>query len=321
MSIHATPLVSRTLLLAAALLLLGGCSEPSPASPASPAKPPPASTHDAVRATLGEPTTLQAMEAIVDDAGPITVETVVSARWESSRGGLINLAHERAAALTDGPEPVEITFHALAHPDRGLYVIDTGAAEALAAHDHPLRTGAVGQALNFGALRVEAGLGAWRGDRTLSGVLLTHLHIDHVLGLPDVARDVPIFLGPGEPAFESPFHALTQPVVDELLDGRAALQEWAFDGSGVIDVFGDASLFALAAPGHTPGSVAYVARTPEGAVLFTGDVCHTAWGWLNDVEPGTFSHDLAGGARSLAFLRALAARHPSMQVRLGHQSL
>ncbi|KYF64052.1 Zn-dependent hydrolase [Sorangium cellulosum] len=261
------------------------------------------------------------MEALLDDAGPITVETVVSARWESSRGGLINLEHERAAALTDGAEPVEIIFHALAHPTRGLYIIDTGAAQALAAHDHPLRTGAVGQAFNFGALRVETGLGVWRGDRSLAGVLLTHLHFDHVLGLGDVARDVPIFLGPGESAFESPFHALTQPVVDQLLDGRAALQEWVFDESGAIDVFSDASLFALAAPGHTPGSVAYVARTPDGPVLFTGDVCHTVWGWRNDVEPGTFSDDRADSARSLAFLRALAARHPSMQVRLGHQSM
>ncbi|WP_437938209.1 MBL fold metallo-hydrolase [Sorangium sp. So ce341] len=314
MSIHATPLVSRALLASA--LLLGACTEPSPAP-----KAPPASTHDAGKATLGEPTTLQAMEALLDDAGPITVQTVVSARWESSRSGLINLEHERAAALTDGAEPVEITFHALAHPTRGLYIIDTGAAQALAAHDHPLRTGAVGQAFNFGALRVEVGLGVWRGDRSLAGVLLTHLHFDHVLGLPDVARDVPIFLGPGESAFESSFHALTQPVVDQLLDGRAALQEWVFDGDGAIDVFGDASLFALAAPGHTPGSVAYVARTPEGPVLFTGDVCHTVWGWRNDVEPGTFSYDRADSARSLAFLRALAARHPSMQVRLGHQSL
>ncbi|AUX19748.1 metallo-beta-lactamase [Sorangium cellulosum] len=314
MSIHATPLVSRALLVSA--LLLGACAEPSPAP-----KHPPASTHEAVRATLGEPTTLQAMEALLDDAGPITVQTVISARWESSRSGLINLAHERAASLTDGAEPVEISFHALEHPTRGLYVIDTGAAQALAAHDHPLRTGAAGQAFNFGSLRVEASLGAFRGDRSLAGVLLTHLHLDHVLGLPDVARDVPIFLGPGESAFESPFHALTQPVVDQLLDGRAALQEWGFDGNGAIDVLGDASLFALAAPGHSPGSVAYVARTPEGPVLFTGDVCHTVWGWHNDVEPGTFSHDHAENARSLAFLRALADRHPSMQVRLGHQSL
>ncbi|WP_437278530.1 MBL fold metallo-hydrolase [Sorangium sp. So ce375] len=306
--------VSRTLLASA--LLLGACAEPPPAP-----KDPPASTHGAVRATLGKPIRLRAMEALLDQAGPVSVETVVSARWETSRAGLINLAHERAAGLTDGPEPVDITFHALAHPARGLYLIDTGAPQALAASDHPLRTGPVGQALNFGALRVEASLGAWRGDRALAGVLLTHLHIDHVLGLADVARDVPIFVGPGESTFESPFHALTRPAVDQLLEGRAPLEEWAFEGEGVIDVLGDASLFALAVPGHTPGSIAYVARTPDGPVLFTGDVCHTAWGWRNDVEPGYFSSDPAASAESLAFLRALAARHPSMQVRLGHQSL
>jgi glyoxylase-like metal-dependent hydrolase (beta-lactamase superfamily II) len=261
------------------------------------------------------------MEALLERPGPITAETVVGAHWEASRSGLINLEHERARGLVDGPEPIEIYFHVLTHPERGLHLIDTGVAGALADEVHPLRTGPVGQAFNLGALRVETPLAAWLNGRSVAGVLLTHLHLDHVLGFADLDREVPVFVGSGETAFESPFHPLTQPAVDELLEGRGALQQWVFDGEGVVDVFGDESLFALSEPGHTPGSVAFVARTPEGAVLFTGDVCHTAWGWQNDVEPGTFSHDQAGNAASLAALRGLAARHPAMKVRLGHQSL
>ncbi len=291
--------------------------DPAPSQP-SPVR---ASNHPTVQASLGSPTTLAVMEMRLDEAGPLTAETVASARWESARSGLINLNHTRAQGLEDGPEAIQIYFHALKHPTRGLFIIDTGVESALASNDHPLRTSAVGQAFNFGALRADAPLGSWLEDKQLSGVFLTHLHLDHVLGLQDVPREVPIFIGPTETALESPFHSYTQSTVDGLLEGRAALAEWKFDDARVIDVFGDASLFALGVPGHTPGSVAFVARTTEGAVLFTGDVCHTTWGWQNDVEPGTFSHDGAANAESLAHLRALAARHPKMAVRLGHQSL
>ena len=37
------------------------------------------------------------------------------------------------------------------------------------------------------------------------------------------------------------------------------------------------------------------------------------------VEPGTFSSDIEAGQKSLAQLKSLAARHPKMEVRLGHQ--
>jgi hypothetical protein len=51
----------------------------------------------------------------------------------------------------------------------------------------------------------------------------------------------------------------------------------------------------------------------------TGDTCHTAWGWENDVEPGSFTADHPGNAESLARLRTLVREHPAIEVRLGHQ--
>jgi glyoxylase-like metal-dependent hydrolase (beta-lactamase superfamily II) len=89
----------------------------------------------------------------------------------------------------------------------------------------------------------------------------------------------------------------------------------------VLDVFGDGSLWALWTPGHTPGSTAYLARTTTGPVLFTGDTCHTAWGWHNQVEPGSFTADHARNAESLGRLEALVREHPQIDVRLGHQYL
>ncbi|MDF2696775.1 MAG: Beta-lactamase-like protein, partial [Labilithrix sp.] len=72
-------------------------------------------------------------------------------------------------------------------------------------------------------------------------------------------------------------------------------------------------------PGHTPGSTAYLARTSSGPILFTGDACHTTWGWDHGVEPGSFSSDKARSAASLERLRRFVKKHPSIEVRVGHQ--
>ena len=159
----------------------------------------------------------------------------------------------------------------------------------------------------------------------LAGVLLTHLHLDHVSGMRDVPHGTPIYAGPGETHGREFMFLFTQGTIDRQLDGQDAIGELAFapDPSGhfagVVDLFGDGTVFAILVPGHTAGSLAYLVRTPKGPVLLTGDTCHTRWGWDHGVEPGSFSGDRAQNAVSLANLRALVARHPTIDVRLGHQ--
>jgi N-acyl homoserine lactone hydrolase len=112
---------------------------------------------------------------------------------------------------------------------------------------------------------------------------------------------------------------------DRFFEGRPALNEFQSvkdpDGKfeGVIDVFGDGSLFAILTPGHSAGHVSYLARTTTGPVLMTGDVCHTRWGWEHGVEPGSYLRDRDGSRKSLFALKALSERHPKMTVALGHQ--
>ncbi|WP_369174516.1 hypothetical protein AB5J49_44245 [Streptomyces sp. R28] len=112
---------------------------------------------------------------------------------------------------------------------------------------------------------------------------------------------------------------------NHLLAGRPPLQELQFTKDpggrleGVNDVFGDGSFFAILTPGHTTGHVSYLARTAEGAVLMTGDVSHTRWGWDNDVERGTYLQGREPSIKSLLARKALSERHPNMIVRLGHQ--
>ncbi len=122
-------------------------------------------------------------------------------------------------------------------------------------------------------------------------------------------------------------NVFTQGTADRQLEGQGPLQEWAYrpdpDGrfDGVLDVFGDGSLWAIWVPGHTRGSTAYLARTTHGPVLFVGDTSHTSWGWMEGVERGLFTADQKKNADSLSRLERLVAEHPRIDVRLGHQYL
>ena len=288
-------------------------------------------SHDTQKATLGVPRSTADMLAVIDQPGPATVETVASADWQVTRAGLINLDNPKAkaAGLKDGDEPVQIFFHAIRHPTKGTFLVDTGVENAL--RDHPDQAairGLVASAMHLEKMKFNAPLGDWlkaHPDVKPDGVLFTHLHLDHVAGAADLPASTALYTGPNEASGRGFMNLFIQGNVDRALAGKPATSELQFQPDpsgrfdGVLDLFGDGSVWALWVPGHTPGSVAYVIRTPNGPVLLTGDACHTRWGWDNDVEPGTFSDDPAQSRANLEKLRQLAAEHPKMEVRLGHQ--
>ena len=289
----------------------------------------PASMHPVVPAALGKAPPSTRLASVVDTPGPIVVETIDGAAWAVDRGGLINLddPKAKAARLVDGDEPIHIYAHAITHPTRGTFLVDTGVERAY--RDAPKQAaiqGLVAMVAHTERIKVITATGDWLvGKQPLTGVFLTHLHVDHVTGLPDVPRDVPVYIGPGEAKHGALDHLFTADIVDRGMAGRTPFLELRFvpdpDGAfeGVSDLFGDGTVWALHTPGHTPGSTSFVARTASGPVLLVGDACHTRWGWENGVEPGKFSSDRPRSRQSLDRLRAFAQKHPGMVVRLGHQ--
>lgn len=287
-------------------------------------------SHPVSPAQLGQVARTQTLEASLAKPGPIQLQTVVAADWKVPRSGVLNLKNPKAkeAGLKDELEPVVIVFYALKHPTHGLYMIDSGIEKALQEHRSDAAIhGLVGLVANIGELKVHQNTADWikSQNEPVNGVFLTHLHLDHIAGLRDVSSRTPIFVGTGETHEKAFLNYFVQDVVDAALEGKGALQQWRFapdpDGvfEGVIDVFGDQSLWALHVPGHTHGSTAFLARTPQGPVMMVGDACHTLWGWDNEVEPGDFSSDKSHGAQSLSRLKRFAEKHPEITVKLGHQ--
>ncbi|NNL65326.1 MAG: MBL fold metallo-hydrolase, partial [Myxococcales bacterium] len=291
-----------------------------------------ATDHPAEPGALGTPRSSDALLAVAAQPGPIRFEKVVAADWAVELSGLVNLDHPkaRAAGLEDRSEPIAVYLYALHHPTQGTFLIDSGMERGFLDPASNERVGfLVRRAMGTDALRVRITTSDWiaaNGGR-LDGVLLTHIHLDHIMGVPDVPAGTPIYTGPDEVGASRFLHAFTRGTTNRLLGDRPALREWPFEPdpagrfAGVLDVFGDGSLWALHVPGHTPGSTAFLVRTPDGPELVLGDATHTAWGWENGVEPGSYSLDGPRSVESLASLLALAEAIPGARVHPGHQDL
>jgi N-acyl homoserine lactone hydrolase len=291
------------------------------------------STHQVAQSSLGKPSSLAEMEKLIDLPGPIDVETVNSADWTVPLEGLLNLksAAARSANLSDHPEPIHVFAHVLRHPKFGTYLVDTGVSQQLIDDlgGHGV-SWLIRVFMPLDKMQVRNGTAQIlaRSPGGIQGIFFTHLHVDHIAGMPDIPNSVPLYVGRGESTHASFQNIFVQGTTTRLLEGKADLQEWPFrfdEGHNalvigdVFDVFGDGSAFAISVPGHTPGSTAYVLRTPKGPVLLTGDTAHTRWGWEHGVEPGSYTADQPMNLRSLLLLKDLAGRHPTMDVRFGHQ--
>jgi N-acyl homoserine lactone hydrolase len=301
--------------LLAAALLLPACSVTS---------------HPVAQGAIGKPSGSAELERLIEQPGPIDLTTINSADWAVPLAGLINLnsAAAKKAHLLDRDEPIQVYAHVIRHPQRGTYLVDTGVSQKLL--DHPDQQGLnwlILKAMPIEKMKIQKSTAdILKGiDGKLAGVLFTHLHIDHISGMPDVPDDVPLYIGQSEASEKNLINIFVHRATNHLLQDKQRLQEWPFQPDpqqqfeGVIDIFEDGSVFAISVPGHTSGSVAYLVRTRQGPVLLTGDTCHTRWGWDNTVEPGDFTRNNERNLKNLKRLKALVARHPGIEVRLGHQ--
>lgn len=280
--------------------------------------------HPTVPAELPSPS--EARLSLLAEPGPIVHEAALGARWAVPLRGLVDLDDPAAAELEDGDVPIVLPVHLLAHPEAGLFVVDTGIDTEMAAGGHGPNKGLVRTVTKTVEPVESLASMVARQEQPLAGVFITHMHLDHVWGLPDVSPEVPVYVGQGEPEARSFQNWLLRRTLKASVGERPALSHW--DPAQAVslgpverawDVLGDGSLWALATPGHTPGSTSYLARTTEGPVLFTGDTCHTRWGWDHGVTPGHYTADHEANARSLAALLALAGEVPGLRVYVGHE--
>lgn len=278
------------------------------------------STHRAEPSDLGAPTNEAAIVAAMTQPGVVTFEKLVIADWHFANTTRTPGATDWTIRQLDA----QIYAYAIRHPRFGLYLIDAGMPADYEAHMGPILRRVVRDDYAF---NLRLATEAWvQSNGQPRAVFITHLHYDHVLGVVNLDRNVPVYAGANDGSQRNFFYRfINQPTREALAHRQLRAWQFAAPAGGelaALDIFGDGSVFAVAVPGHTPGSTAYVVNSTDGPQLITGDAVHSREAWTGEFEEATgFEADLPEIFASRAALQRLAARIPNLRVHPGHQSL
>lgn len=164
--------------------------------------------------------------------------------------------------------------------------------------------------------------------KRLRGVLLTHAHWDHVSGLEELSG-TPVLITGEERRFVDDGGFLT--VVARSV-GEVAWETYEFEGGPYLgfsashDLYGDGSIVAVPAPGHTPGSVLVFVTDSEGArYAFVGDLVWQREGISEREErpwiQRTFGDDDPAVVReNILRVRALERAFPTLHILPAHDA-
>jgi N-acyl homoserine lactone hydrolase len=234
------------------------------------------------------------------------------------------MAARMAFAGGRGPAMPIVSYAAvLRHPTAGVVVIDPGFGTRTvdAPSEVPGRATVRATALVMGQPL------AAQLSEPVARILVTHMHVDHAGGIEDFP-DAILQIAAAEWDFGSRRRPLRAVIPLEDVAARSVELLTFADGAygpfdAHTDVFGDGSLIALPAPGHTPGHTAFLVNLPGGSFLLTGDAA-----WVDEhleqpalkgrIARSLIEVDGAANGDALWRLRALADSVPGVVVLTGH---
>jgi N-acyl homoserine lactone hydrolase len=218
----------------------------------------------------------------------------------------------RARLLRQGPMGGRLPIHAwlIEHAD-GPILVDTG--ETHAARDATFATFHV---TREDELDVQLRAAGFAPD-DVGTVVLTHIHGDHIDGLPHVPS-ARVLAGAREIAVAASLagrftrRATRQPLPPGFSPGPIALDGPAFGAFGAsTPLTADGRVVAVPSPGHTPGHLSVVVVQPDHHVLLAGDVAYDQ-AQLQDLHVDGVSPDDEVARATMRTVLEHAAAHPTV---------
>ncbi len=306
-----TRLLRAATIMSAALLMIG-C--------ASPNRPPEVPYTDPVVSASGD------WAATFAKPVDIEVHPLYTGTIQVKRSLLLEIENPAIEDHEDRKLWVPVMAYLVRHPEKGDVLIDSGLDSSFATR----RGGNFGRAARLvKVFDQEAGQDTVSRLRALGVepeqlrmIFLSHLHLDHTAGLPDIPKSVRLVAGPrAMDGYENPFLA----PVDHLA-GFNQIEALDFTDveenelGKVIDVYGDGSFFVISAPGHVSGNLSFLINRTSGPLLLTCDASHTREGLLNGVGPGKIV-DREAADKTVQRLSAFIQAHPEVSFKAGHDAL
>jgi N-acyl homoserine lactone hydrolase len=216
------------------------------------------------------------------------------------------------------------------HPTAGHFVVDTGLHPSVTSKP-AANMGRIVSRIGRPELKAGEDLPAQLRSRgidpkSISTVVMTHLHFDHASGMSE-------FAGASFVLAEREWEAATTGSRPLLHGYRPAQYDYAFDyrtidydGPSVssyasfgrtFDLFGDGSVRLAYTPGHSAGHQAVMCRLRDRDLVIAGDAIYTL-AQLDDAPPPPRPEDPHTWRRSLQELRLFRREYPQAVIIPGH---
>jgi len=231
--------------------------------------------------------------------------------------GTLNPNHLKSPRIS-GTVEVPIMAHIISHKKLGHFLLDAGLDKSYY-HDP---YGGVDVPLKEEFIQDKnQNIGYKLGDDSskINAVFLSHMHPDHIAGLRDLPKEIPVVVGNGEIEDYKP------ELYGDFLQDVETVYEIDFSDSDAIppfsncaDLLGDGSLWAISTPGHTRGHISFVVNGLTGPKLLTMDVAFIPENISYGVAPSDYTWDVDKAQKSLDTLNDFIRLIRGIEVITGH---
>jgi N-acyl homoserine lactone hydrolase len=259
----------------------------------------------------------ESWETIFQNPAPIDVQTYQTGSVVIDLDGTFNPNHLRSPRIS-GTVEVPILSHFVTHEKLGNFLLDAGLDKSYYRDPYGgVETPQKEEYIQDKNQDILYQLGDNASE--LNAVFLSHMHPDHMAGMRDLPKKIPVILGKGELEDYEP------DLYGDFLEDVETVYEMDFTEFESIspfpkcaDLLGDGSLWAISTPGHTRGHISFVVNGLAGPKLLTMDVAFIQENISYGVAPSDYTWNVEEAQRSLDMLINFIKLFRGMEVTAGH---